>query len=120
MWWWLLLVTLATTTATTSKRAPSAQEPVIEEVTAKQLERVLQEKDYVAVFWCKYLPAEMISKCASVVLSVGSVRERMPYPNLARSVCCWTPSATVLLSPWPLFYAEFNAFIQVINRILWQ
>lgn len=74
MWWWLLLVTLAT--ATTSKRAPSAQEPVIEEVTAKQLERVLQEKDYVAVFWCKYLPTEMISKCASVVLSVGSVRDR--------------------------------------------
>jgi flagellar biogenesis protein FliO len=28
-------------------------EPIIEEVTAKQLERVLNEKDYVAVFWCK-------------------------------------------------------------------
>lgn len=28
-------------------------EPVIEEVTAKQLERVLNEKDYVAVFWCE-------------------------------------------------------------------
>lgn len=49
MWWWLLLVTLAT-----AKRAPSTQESVIEEVTAKQLERVLTEKDYVAVFWCKY------------------------------------------------------------------
>ncbi|XP_049820637.1 uncharacterized protein LOC109604293 isoform X5 [Aethina tumida] len=46
MWWWLLLVTLAT-----AKRAPSTQESVIEEVTAKQLERVLTEKDYVAVFW---------------------------------------------------------------------
>ncbi|RZC33857.1 uncharacterized protein BDFB_002087 [Asbolus verrucosus] len=46
MWWWLLLVALAT-----AKRAPSTQEPVIEEVTAKQLERVLAEKDYVAVFW---------------------------------------------------------------------
>lgn len=50
MWWWLLLVALAT-----AKRAPpTQQEPVIEEVTAKQLERVLDEKDYVAVFWCKY------------------------------------------------------------------
>lgn len=28
-------------------------EPVIEEVTQKQLERILQEKDYVAVYWCK-------------------------------------------------------------------
>ncbi|CAH0558548.1 unnamed protein product [Brassicogethes aeneus] len=46
MWWWLLIVAMAT-----AKRAPSAQEPVIEEVTAKQLERVLTEKDYVAVFW---------------------------------------------------------------------
>lgn len=50
MWWWLLLVA----TLATAKRAPPAeQEPVIEEVTAKQLERVLAEKDYVAVFWCK-------------------------------------------------------------------
>lgn len=29
------------------------EEPIIEEVTAKQLERVLNEKDYVAVFWCE-------------------------------------------------------------------
>lgn len=28
-------------------------EPVIEEVTAKQLERILQDKDFVAVYWCK-------------------------------------------------------------------
>lgn len=52
MWWLLLLVALAT-----AKRGPSTpqqqHEPVIEEVTAKQLERVLAEKDYVAVFWCK-------------------------------------------------------------------
>ncbi|KAG5893623.1 hypothetical protein JTB14_006290 [Gonioctena quinquepunctata] len=46
MWWWLLLVTLVT-----AKRAPTTQEPVIEEVTAKQLERILTDKDYVAVFW---------------------------------------------------------------------
>ncbi|XP_044757514.1 uncharacterized protein LOC123315746 isoform X4 [Coccinella septempunctata] len=47
MWWWLLLVV----TLASAKRAPSAQESVIEEVTAKQLERVLAEKDFVAVFW---------------------------------------------------------------------
>lgn len=35
-------------------RAKDHAEPVIEDVTAKQLERVLNEKDYVAVFWCKY------------------------------------------------------------------
>lgn len=29
-------------------------EPEIEEVTAKQLERVLNEKDFVAVFWCEF------------------------------------------------------------------
>ncbi|XP_017783303.1 PREDICTED: uncharacterized protein LOC108567391 isoform X4 [Nicrophorus vespilloides] len=47
MWWWLLLVAVVT-----AKRGPTThQDPVIEEVTAKQLERVLAEKDYVAVFW---------------------------------------------------------------------
>jgi len=34
-------------------RPKDQAEPIIEEVTAKQLERVLNEKDYVAVFWCK-------------------------------------------------------------------
>lgn len=29
-------------------------EPVIEEVNAKQLERLLNEKDFVAVYWCKF------------------------------------------------------------------
>ncbi|XP_045469598.1 uncharacterized protein LOC123677131 isoform X2 [Harmonia axyridis] len=47
MWWRLLLVV----TLALAKRAPSAQESVIEEVTAKQLERVLADKDFVAVFW---------------------------------------------------------------------
>ncbi|XP_015589839.1 uncharacterized protein LOC107265186 isoform X4 [Cephus cinctus] len=31
--------------------APKEAEPVIEEVTAKQLERILNEKDFVAVYW---------------------------------------------------------------------
>lgn len=38
------------------KAAPSPpleDASVIEEVTAKQLEKLLQDKDYVAVYWCK-------------------------------------------------------------------
>ncbi|KAL4107625.1 hypothetical protein QTP88_017947 [Uroleucon formosanum] len=35
----------------TTYRPKDHAEPIIEEVTAKQLERVLNEKDYVAVFW---------------------------------------------------------------------
>lgn len=34
--------------------APLEPEAVIEEVNAKQLEKLLADKDYVAVFWCKY------------------------------------------------------------------
>lgn len=34
-------------------------EPEIEEVTAKQLERVLNEKDFVAVFWCECLTGSL-------------------------------------------------------------
>lgn len=30
-------------------------EPVIEEVNAKQLERILNDKDFVAVYWCKLI-----------------------------------------------------------------
>ena len=46
----------AATAIDSSKLNPSStkhSEPVIEDVTAKQLEKVLNEKDYVAVFWCK-------------------------------------------------------------------
>lgn len=39
---------------------PAVHEPTIEEVTAKQLERILAEKDYVAVYWCKLQTLEMI------------------------------------------------------------
>ncbi|KAI4457700.1 hypothetical protein MML48_7g00006442 [Holotrichia oblita] len=59
MWWLLLLVALAT-----AKRGPSTQQqqqdPVIEEVSAKQLERVLAEKDYVAVFWCDLMDEDNV------------------------------------------------------------
>lgn len=39
--------------APADKKKHSEVTSVIEEVTAKQLERVLNEKDFVAVFWCK-------------------------------------------------------------------
>jgi hypothetical protein len=45
--------------ANNKKSSPSAEaahEPTIEEVNAKQLERILAEKDYVAVYWCKFFP----------------------------------------------------------------
>lgn len=47
---WLLLVALVA-----AKRSPTQHQDsaVIEEVNAKQLDRVLQDKGYVAVFWCK-------------------------------------------------------------------
>lgn len=37
----------------TTKQAPAEPEAIIEEVNAKQLEKLLEGKDYVAVFWCK-------------------------------------------------------------------
>ena len=41
------------------KAAPASSsenehEPTIEEVSSKQLEKILLEKDYVAVYWCKW------------------------------------------------------------------
>jgi hypothetical protein len=33
--------------------AEKAEAATIEEVSSKQLERLLDEKDYVAVYWCK-------------------------------------------------------------------
>lgn len=35
--------------------APATPDATIEEVSAKQLERLLEDKDYVAVYWCKCL-----------------------------------------------------------------
>lgn len=46
----------ATNGGGSSASAPAADalpDPVIEEVTQKQLERILAEKEYVAVYWCK-------------------------------------------------------------------
>ncbi|XP_045447181.1 uncharacterized protein LOC123655408 isoform X4 [Melitaea cinxia] len=45
------LLLLVSDSSAARKTPPPRTEPQIEEVTAKQLERVLEEKDYVAVFW---------------------------------------------------------------------
>ncbi|KAG8331955.1 hypothetical protein J6590_031199 [Homalodisca vitripennis] len=82
-------------------------EPVIEEVTAKQLERVLNEKDFVAVFW---LWARLLRSPGSgvppsthgllpdyfslIVKSVGRMKcfwdESVPLSFWARSFASWT------------------------------
>lgn len=51
----LILLTLQLNVATAAKKVADAATPsaVIEEVTTKQLERILNEKDFVAVYWCK-------------------------------------------------------------------
>lgn len=63
--WLLLLVTMFTAGQIDAKKSSSssgkgddvkagAKDPVIEEVTSKQLERLLNDKDFVAVFWCEW------------------------------------------------------------------
>lgn len=51
------LLLLTTGGVYSRKQTAGRAEPQIEEVTSKQLERVLAEKDFVAVFWCKCLLA---------------------------------------------------------------
>ncbi|KPJ05986.1 hypothetical protein RR48_14428 [Papilio machaon] len=52
----LAALLLAAPPALARKSAPHKAEPQIEEVTAKQLERILEDKDFVAVYWCKCGP----------------------------------------------------------------
>lgn len=60
--WPVILAAVLLLAAAAARKSPSApapppprHEPRIEEVTAKQLDRVLAEKDFVAVYWCKWL-----------------------------------------------------------------
>lgn len=56
-WLKALAAVLLLTAAATARKSPAPSkhvEPQIEEVTAKQLERVLEDKDFVAVYWCKW------------------------------------------------------------------
>lgn len=54
----LTLFAIPSVECANKKGSPSAPAPeaTIEEVNAKQLERILAEKDYVAVYWCKLSP----------------------------------------------------------------
>lgn len=54
-----IAVALSNTNVVAAKKAAAAggnapgHHAVIEEVTSKQLERILNDKDFVAVYWCK-------------------------------------------------------------------
>lgn len=60
--WWLAICLLLVAGASADKKSAakkaaeedSKAEAVIEDVNAKQLERLVEEKDYVAVYWCKF------------------------------------------------------------------
>ena len=58
-----LLTATVTEAAKPAKSAGSPanvqHEATIEEVTSKNLERLLLEKDYVAVYWCKFTKDEI-------------------------------------------------------------
>lgn len=56
-WLKALAAILLLAAAASARKTPSKSEPQIEEVTAKQLERVLEDKDFVAVYWCECSPA---------------------------------------------------------------
>ena len=47
----LLVLVLAVSAPAAAKKK---EEAVIEEVGAKQLEQLVEQHDYVAVFWCEY------------------------------------------------------------------
>ena len=51
MWTPLLLLLLLTAAAPSA--AKKKEEAVIEEVGAKQLEQLVEQHDYVAVYWCE-------------------------------------------------------------------
>lgn len=75
----LAVVWLLAAAASAARKAPATKaEPQIEEVTAKQLERVLEDKDFVAVYWCKCArrPARV-----SVILC-------FPWPGASAGAAC--------------------------------
>jgi hypothetical protein len=47
------------------------REAFIEDVNAKQLERLIAEEDYVAVFWCKYNLPPLICGLSPAGLRIG-------------------------------------------------
>lgn len=63
----LSLVAIPSAECANNKKSSASGSPVheatIEEVNAKQLERLLADKDYVAVYWCKSL--QRLAACVS-------------------------------------------------------
>ena len=66
----------------------SRDDPVIEEVTSKQLERLLKEKDFVAVYWCKSRAAQRRNAASRVPLA--------PFLSLSLSSLSLSPSHSLL------------------------
>lgn len=71
--------------------APVEPEAVIEEVTAKQLEKLLNDKDYVAVFWCKYPPnpSNPITHPPFIhsLINLTNLKLYIDFPNERKVVC---------------------------------
>lgn len=72
--WWpcvftgLLLLVAGLGPATAAKKDTNSA--VIEEVTTKQLERLLNDKDFVAVYWCKWFQKECYSWFGYFVVNI--------------------------------------------------
>lgn len=109
--WLLALVALLALGGAHARKSPAAakqHEPQIEEVTSKQLERVLDEKDFVAVYWCKCGAGELARRQRS-----APARGRRGRVETRRRRC---PSKWVILelmifgrpegTPAPLRYFE--------------
>lgn len=59
-------------------------EAVIEDVNAKQLERLLDEKDYVAVYWCKNL-FHFLPQVGCIVFQIFCHLSYMPDSHYIRA-----------------------------------
>lgn len=89
--WLLALVALLALSGATARKSPAPapapapahkqHEPQIEEVTAKQLERVLEDKDFVAVYWCKCVRERSLARrgwrAASTAGAAAAVSKRL-------------------------------------------
>ncbi|CAF4765406.1 unnamed protein product [Pieris macdunnoughi] len=97
--WVPALVALLLVSVAARKSAPKTDhEPRIEEVTAKQLERLLTDKDFVAVFWCKLAACQ--PHPAPRVLSRRSPLD--PRRSPVASLIFWRASyATETIKPDP-------------------
>jgi hypothetical protein len=57
-----------------SKKSPASisstqTDPTIEDLTSKQLEKLLDQKDYVAVYWCKCYPDKNVRVSYYIIIA---------------------------------------------------